>query len=391
MKRRLLTVCVLAAVVLAGCTGATGTQTPASDGETNATATETPPAETGATETETSVDPAAVPGVDDGSLTNATALAAANRDIVVDRGGIVETVQNSATNRVESRLTLGAGLDTLRTERDIETEGGSTGTQDIWANDTVYIRTIGENGPQYRTTERGAQEPTLTNGILPRYLAAGAFTVAPDAAAGDGRVVLTADDVAQGYTGEGELAGLSAFEGRLVVGADGLVQEFSMNATAEGGELSYRYDLVQAGVDRAPKPDWVAEVPTATLGADLRVSQYEVEEDSYLLLRNDGSEAVPAGARVIVESGGGNVTGTATLAAPFGEDPRYVFFADDELRVSTTQPGENAQPLSSPVSVTVVSAEGQNLLSASLAWGSASAGESTAGGSGGGGSSETAG
>ena len=82
MTRRLLVLVALAAVVLAGCTGG-----PGADATPEPTATGTPTAGDGGTN---AVSAEEIPGVSDGTLTNATALARANQELLSETGAKIQ-------------------------------------------------------------------------------------------------------------------------------------------------------------------------------------------------------------------------------------------------------------------------------------------------------------
>ena len=110
MNRTFATLAVVALLVLSGCSliGGGSTATPDPDGEPTQTPTETPtpddtptPWSTG-TETPTATESTPVgdlepvsamsslpPGVEDGAVTNVSALAAANQDLLTDRKSVV--------------------------------------------------------------------------------------------------------------------------------------------------------------------------------------------------------------------------------------------------------------------------------------------------------------
>lgn len=367
MTRRAFVLLALATVVLAGCLGGPGTTTTAEPTDDSDT---------------TDVSSDEVPGVTGGSLANATALADANEAALTADGGAVRVSRSGATGSATARLVVGADLATYRLTSSRPVDAGRTVDVDLWSNETTRVVRMAANGDvNYRLADRHDDQLTLLHGVED-YLAAGNFTVANEST-GNGTVVFTADEFVPPADGHGPLTDVDSFSGRLVVDGAGLIHDLSVSATTGGETLTYRYELLRTGVDRAAKPDWFDDVPTsATLQPQLSV---DVEDDSYLVVRNEGGDHVPRNATVSVTSN--NTTATATLDAELeAGDTRYAYVdaTTGELRLTADQPAaETVDPVTSPVSVSITTDDGVSLYSASMGWATETASASESGSSGG--------
>ncbi|MFD1587647.1 hypothetical protein ACFR9U_11680 [Halorientalis brevis] len=364
MTRRALVLVALAAVVLAGCLGGPGTETTTEPTDGNETAT---------------VSSEQIPGVSEGSLANATALAAANEASLSETGGAVRVRQGSASGEASVQLVVGADLATYKLTSS-RTAGTEAVDVEIWSNETTRVMRMESNGDyNYRTAERRDDRLAVLQSVE-EFLAAGNFTVANEST-GDGTVVLTADEFASATEDHGPLAADSSFTGRLVVGESGLIHNLSVAAADDRGAGSYNYELLRTGVDRAAKPDWFDDVPaSATLQPQLRV---DVENSSYLAVRNDGGDRVPSNTTISVTSN--NTTATAVLDASLDAgDTQYVYVdaTTGALRVTADRPAaETVDPVTSPISVGITTDDGASLYSGSMAWSSESVSAPASGGS----------
>lgn len=358
---------VVALVLLAGCLGGP----PGSTADATPTPTEQPPTSS-----------ADVPGVANGSLTNATALARANEAILADRGAAVDTSYAEDGDATGFQVRLGAGGSTYTLSGTYPTGGAESAVVDIWSNETTrVVRTDAGNDTQYRVVARDSDLPnTIT--LAERYLQSGQFTV-QNTSSGDGTVVLTADEAAPSTDRGGPFSDPSAYSGRLVVDSDGLIQNLTVSAVDEGRSVTYRYDLVETGVDRVAPPDWVAAIPaSATLDPQLEVT---LENESSLAIRHQGGDAVPRNSTLRLTMN--ETTRTATLGSALGDgDVRYAYVSADtgELRLVTERPTPDAvDPLTSPISISLVTGDGVTLHSGGMGWesGSASAGGGSSGSS----------
>lgn len=389
MLRRVLLVAVVATVVLAGCSGPTGpgASEPTGDGSTDNGPTGDGPAEPAG---------ASVPGVSNGTLSNATALAEANQDALWANGGSVTVDWDTPSTVATFQLVAEPGFETY-TLSGSPYGASPDGSVSIWTNESVrVVRTSDGGNASYRLLERGDDVPNVLEGVED-YLAAGEFTVAnetevvaetdgdgtsADEAGENGTLVLTADE----YVGETGQRGLmespSSFSGRLVVGESGLIHEFAVDATDAGETHAYSFTVGDAGVETVEKPDWMADVPAAaTLQPRLSV---EIENESYLTVESDGGDHVPGGAVLSVSDNetSGEATFDAELAAG---DTRYAYFDDATGKLTLTTdrpPAADADPLDSPVSVTLTSADGATFYSGGMAWETGSASAPADGGSG---------
>ncbi|WP_246989427.1 hypothetical protein [Halorientalis marina] len=394
MTRRALVLVLLAAVVLAGCMGGLGTETDPSTEATDSNGTATVSSETtrgvsdGSSPTEptdgnetATVSSESIPGVSDGTLTNATALARANEASLTETGGAVRIRRQSSAEQSTFDLVVGAGLTTYQLTGSRSASDDAVDF-DLWSNDTTrVIRTRADGEYNYRTNDRRDDRLSVLSGVE-EYLAAGNFTVANEST-GNGTVVLTADTFVTPADSYGPLTDVGSLDGRLVVSESGLIRSFTVAAATERETGSYSYTLLRTGVDRVDKPDWFDDVPAgATLQMQLDVN---VENSSYLVVRNGGGDHVPSNTTISVTSN--NTTTTATLdTSLMAGDTRYAYIdaATGTLQVTADRPtAGTVDSVTSPISVSLTTEDGASLYSAGMAWSSESAAASGNGSSGG--------
>ncbi len=348
MQRHKLALTLVIALVCAGCAGGLGAETGPSDS--------------------TDASPEAVSGVTNGTLSNASALVEANRNAVTADGAVLQVNQSSPRSTISTRLVVGANVSTYRLSGTGSVGDGQSTTIDQWSNETTqFVRTSSDEKTNYRVLDGPDDRLTILYSTY-EFLSAGNFEVTNETAGG-GNVVLTADSVsvASASTVEAE-----SFDGRLVVSESGRIQNLSVTATLNGETVTYSYELRQAGVETAPKPGWIDDVPPgATIQAQLSV---DAAEDSYLTLTHSGGDTVPGATTVRVESNG--TTDTVSLDSSLSAgDTRYLYFAaaSQTLRVTADRPEQRTvSPITSPTSVRITTAAGVTLHSSSMAWNSES-------------------
>ena len=367
MTNRLLAVVVISSVLLAGCTGLQGTEAPTA---------ETP------TAGPTGSDATDIAGVSNGTLTDATALVAANGGHIVDNGARIRIEQTGPDMERESTLTVGAdGASELSTTG--TASSGQSRTSAYYTNESAtYSRVQSENATSYRVVEQGYNPLDGINSSLGTVLAAGTFTVANESTDA-GTVVLTADEFSSG--GQSEFPGDgTAVNGRLVLDRDGQIQNLTITGQRDGQTVAYTYELRQSTVERASPPAWIADVPpSASLHPELTTT---VENDSYLRLENRGGDPVPRNATLTFSANNTSGSAAFTTALESG-DTRYAYFAasDGGLTVTSERPALGVTtPIESPASVTIRTADGVTLLNVGMGWGSESSSEPTQNGTSGG-------
>lgn len=368
MTRKSLVLVVLATVVLAGCAGSqsAGTPTP-----------ETPGEDAGG------IDVGDIPGITNGTLTNATVLTQANGGTLAETGGRIRLAKSSPEMDTEGTLSVAtSGSYVLTTTR--SSSDGESGTVDYWGNESVtYVRSQVAGQTQYREVDGGVGVLTNVNASLEGYLAAGTFTIENSSVEGS-TVTLTADDFTTSE--DGPLGGADSLEGRLVLSQSGQIQNLTITGQADGQTVTYEYELLHPIVERVSKPSWVSEIPeTATLDPHL---SFDVENSSVLVIANEGGDRVPRNATLSLTVNDTTETATFETALDSGET-RYAYLdaTDGSLVVTNDRPTADATAtLSSPVSITVTTADGYTLSSGSMGWGSASAGGDESSGSDSGGS-----
>lgn len=355
MQRYKIVLTLIIALVLAGCAGGLGAETGPSDS--------------------TDVSPEQVPGVTNGTLSNASALVEANRNAVTTDGAILQVNQSSPRSTLSTRLVVGANFSTYSLSGTGSVGNGQTTTIDQWSNETTqFVRTSSDSETNYRVVEGHGDRLTILTSVE-RFLLMGDFQVANETS-GNGSVVLTADSVSAAGTATSDVA---SFDGRLVVSESGQVQRLSVTVTQNSETVTSSYELRQAGVESVPKPDWIDDVPPgATVQAQLSV---DVEDDSYLAFEHSGGDVVPSATTVRVESNGTTETVSLDSSLSAG-DTRYVYFdaSSQELRVTADRPEQSTvSPVTSPTSVRITTEGGAVLHSGSMGWGSETASESGSG------------
>jgi len=368
MTRRVVVLLVLTAVVLAGCLGGPGT--------------ETQTAEPTADENTPNVSSEQVPGVTNGELANATALARANEAELTANGGIVEVRKTGAFGQATYRLDVSAGRETYALSVTRPDGTGASPAIEIWSNETTqFMRSTTSGEPTYRTLNREQEQLTLLEDVE-ESLAAGKFSVANETT-GDGTIVLTAAEVDPSADSHGQFTNVDSFSGRLVVDGDGVIHNLSVSATTASETITYHYQSLQTGVDHVSQPNWVDDVPaSAMLQPELTV---DVENSSYLAITNEGGDHVPRNAIVHLSTEDSNGTASLETALETG-DTRYAYVAAStgEVVISDDRPATDAvDPVTSPVSVSIRTDDGVSLYSASMGWASESASASETGSSGG--------
>ena len=357
MKQYKVVLALVPVLVLAGCIGGPGVEQGPSD-PTNVSADQ-------------------VPGVSNGTLSNASALVAANQKAVTTNGAILQVNQSSDRMTIAARLVIGADFSTYSLSG-TGSAGDDTSTAiDQWSNETTQIiRTSSDGQTNYQVLAGHDDRLTILSPVT-QFLSAGDFEVANDSSS-DGTVVLTADNVSAAST---SMPDAESFDGRLVVNESGQIQNLSVTVTRSGETVSYSYELRQAGVESVAKPDWIDDVPPgATVQAQLTVN---VENDSYLTLEHAEGDTVPNATTVRVESNGTTATVSLNDSLSAG-DTRYLFFdaSSQQLRVTADRPEQSTiSPVTSPASVRIVTEGGAVLHSGSMGWGSESASENGAGSS----------
>jgi hypothetical protein len=354
MTRKTVLLVVLVSVVLAGCTASQtgGTPTPETPGEQ---------AE--------SIDIDDLPGVSDGQLTNATTLAQANGAAVVADGARLALVENSQQMATEGTLTVGTdGSYVLALTRSVGEN--RSGTIDYWGNaSTLYVRSQVGGQTQYRTAEQGLPVLENFNTSLAQYLTAGNFTVV-NGSATNGTVTLSADTF--DVPADGPLSSSESLQGHLVVDQAGQIHNLTVSGEAGGETIVYQYELVESGVERAEKPEWVGEIPeTAVLEPQLSI---DVENSAVLSVENTGGDRVPQNSVLSLTTNGTTYTATFETALD-SEETRYAYLTPDgSLVLADEEPtADERVDLTSPVSITITTEEGYTLHSSAMGWGSASA------------------
>lgn len=363
MTRRALTLCLLTTVILAGCIGAPtapGTEaTPTPDGE----------------DSDVSADE--VPGVEGNALTNATALVAANEAAIGQSGGEIAVVRGEADGTGTYRLTAGSGLSTYNLTQEYSTGDGRTPRVDLWSNETTrFIRMTDGDETSYRVVEREQSRLTPLSSVG-EFVAGGDYTVQNESGP-DGTLVLTADSYTPPTDARSAFSEVSSYDGRIVIGESGLIQNVTLDAVDDGRSKTYRYELVSSGIDGVPQPQWLSDVPeSASFHPDVEIMP---TPDSALSIKHVGGDPIPANSSIRIESNG--TSSVASFDSELDGDTRYAYrsASDGSLRIAEAEPAaEDVEPIQSPISVTITTENGVTLYSASMGWGSETASEDSSG------------
>ena len=377
MNRTVATLAVVALVVLSGCSiigggGSTATpaETPESDGEPTptptetptpdetptpwSTATETPTAEPTATATPTEPTPVGdlepvsamsslPPGVEDGAVTNVTALAAANQDLLTAGGHDLDMSIENSTREGAGRFRVANDTE-ASIVRLTEADGaaGSTDLSTYFDGEEAGIRnrTSGEvaygHGPT--NTRRGARFISGLAYVLPRaYVSAPAWETAGSRTtdSGEERLVLHADALRPESERGSDFGGVSgtdeevqSVDARLEVTPDGLVRTLTVSLDLErtDGEtytqtVSYTAEDIEAGsLDR---PTWLSKAPQLQASTD--------SDDRLLVVEHTGGPTIEAGTNLTV-GGGFRSVGNVSADRPISEgDTLYVYATGEDF------------------------------------------------------------
>lgn len=271
--RTLPTVAIALLLVVAGCgsPGGSGTQT--------GTATDAPTAtETTATATAAGNDSAAsAPGVANGELTDAGALATAHRRALVNAGFETRLTVN-ATERIP---TSGNGTSVVETStlQQVVSERGARpyryrlrtrqlGSRfDAWANDSLQVTRAmrGESVVRYQFGDPQSPASVTGSSLLRSYLSLGTYTVVDRTTReGTAFVTLRADELATEETDGLFVSGsknVSNYSSTVVVDGEGRIHSLDVRANytidGQAGSVDVSYRLVRLGDVRVERPDWV--------------------------------------------------------------------------------------------------------------------------------------
>lgn len=323
------------------------------------------------TDTPTTDGPVAVPGVDDGELTNASALIEATEQTVRYKGAVVQLNSSFGTEQYDRRLVVTPGGTPL-TLSGVRTVGETSRRLELWSNSSVYaVRVDTANGTDYRTHPQGyAIERVFAE--IEASLQAGSYAVSNEST-DDGRTVLVADTYSP--DGDGPYDEVQSFDARAVVDEAGVVHELTVSATTTSGERGTVFELVRLGTERVHQPAWVADLPaTAWLHPELAV---DVHDGRYLTIETRGDDPLPAQSSIAVTVNETTVRATFDDALSPGETA-YAYLSADERSLElagTTPTAAESRPLSSPIEIRIMAPDGRAIHSAGIGWESASASE----------------
>jgi hypothetical protein len=280
VRDALQVVAVAALLALAGCGAGdpTATSTPATEDQSPTTTAPTTTAPTTTAVPSTGAD--RPPGVSAGTVTNASALVAAHRASVVDRGATttVEVRLNgtvdgtTVTAEGNETVVLTAGASEFRwTVRSVSVRDGEStrSVERYYANDSAVLSRVsdGENatvtvrdraGAFDRIVRSAATKARLVNATL----TSATFTVVR-VDERDGRTVTTLAAVDGTYSGP--RPDVVAYDARLRVTASGRVLSLTRSRTIETDRTTERFRQTITWADPTPveRPDWAANASAA--------------------------------------------------------------------------------------------------------------------------------
>lgn len=345
MTRRLVPVLLVAMLLLSGCSGVLDTT---ANTTTTATPEELDPAD---------ADADLPPGVTESGVENASALAAAHEETLLAEGFVLNvtsefdgsTLGNRTTNARwlvapgGERFALDART-TVHDEPPVESRLGDEYRQRLWRDATLVSRVDAGNETRYSNLDALRVEPGVTKSAeYERYLAGGNVTVERVVAGEDHTLTtLVADDArpAEGVDGR--------YDARFVVDERGVVHEATVTTGQRDGDVQrhLEYDLVRLGTS-PERPGWVDDAPDAaflnvTLDAD--VEHRHGGGTPYLVVTNEGTDAMPAGATLNVTT---NRDSLGRDAAPASAPLHAVLRTDEPLApgesVSVYRSGESLE------------------------------------------------
>lgn len=339
--RRGLVVGVLLLVLVSGCLGGNGSS------EVNA------------------------PGVTSEGIQDTQQLFNAHRNIVLDRGAVIQIdrVVRNQSGEIDQNTTqrLEVGPNATRVSASGSGEGLTNEQQNVlvWLNDTASIyQSSTNNSTTYQVLEPAqTRENLIWGGNIRSYLnvAQNNFSVTNRQTSGDNRTITLQANVDLLNNTAGEETSME-----LIVEGSGLIRSFRVNQTfPEGQTFILEYSVNELGIDPAT-PDWVAGVPQSAF-LDINI-QTELRNESIIVLNNTGSDAVPTNSTVTVTTQNASLeTQTPSPIEPGGL--RYAYINQEgELVITETEPMENeTSGLGTRVLITVDTEDGVRLATSELA------------------------
>lgn len=390
---RLVPIAVLLVVLTAGCIGTT--ETPGATDTTTATetTTESPHETTPATTTaDSTTDPtgALAPGVTGEGVENTSRLLDAHAATLLDRGFEVAVEWRNDldgdTYYYERQLVATPGLQRFRSGSTITMASGES-VQHAWLDETttLLVRVVANDETEYRTnpvgavgSERRADFVSWAGEVnrLADLVRDGEFAVTRTNETGDAtRYVLAAQDVpATHQFGERDV--------ELTVDEDGVIHRLTATGNlTDGGAFRFTYRVDRLGVESVEEPAWVADAPTPV---DARPTlDFENCTTPYLVLQNEGPDALPVGTEVTVTLDGTEYEVALDAPLPAGEERALYLDESGDIRVApidAVPATRTAMPNEAEFAITT--GEGLLLSQGGMGFGCESASEGSGSGSG---------
>lgn len=319
-KQALASLAVALLLVTAGCAGFTGGDgsTPESDTTTTPNGTSTP-----------AEDLDTPPGIQDGEITNSTALYEAHSEAVNNTARSVhmstsETADGQTTERNVS-VTYGQN-DSLLMEMDT-----AEGQQNVYQNNGLTVmdsegQTVVAQGESMASQMAGLQSEQLEAILIGLPLQVGNYSQA-GTTTHDGTTVhkFTADLDSMNQSAASGMENVTAFDATVLVSPDGVIHKVTMDITedTENGErdVSTSYELSNFGDATVESPDWSSDIPQPK--AEL------VNDGETLKITNVGESTIESGAELTVSTGGSRAAVTLENSVAPGESVYLTGTASD--------------------------------------------------------------
>ncbi|MWG35471.1 DUF7537 family lipoprotein [Halomarina oriensis] len=226
----------------------------------------------------------AVPGVEDGRLVDAEALATAHAEALTASSFETRRVQNAsvvvptgpnssqvARTAIVQQVVAGEGGSPYRYQ---QTDSATGFRLQAWGNDSVRVFRALQGDEVVRPPSVGESEPVsslVSQRSLRAYLESGNFTVQETTTRnGTTLVTLTADELAVENDSDLFVRGSSDYEeydATVVVSESGVVRSLELSATydlrGERRDLAITYEVVRQGGVEFEQPEWAARALAA--------------------------------------------------------------------------------------------------------------------------------
>lgn len=282
LRRALPVVAMALLLVTAGCSlpGGGGDESPTTGTEgttdtSDATDGETTDSTTSPTQGTAGTPDVSIPGIEDGRVVDAEALASAHQEALSARSMETRLVEN-ASIVVPTGPNTSAVTDASIVQQVVAAAGGSPYryrldqqgigfTARVWGNDSVQVTLPSQAGETQSPRVGEPQDVSLitSRNAISNYLGYGNYSVAETTTeGGQTRIVLQTDELTVENDSDLFVRGASEFQdytSTVVVSEDGVVQHVDISATYlldERRQLDITYDVVRQGNVSFEQPEW---------------------------------------------------------------------------------------------------------------------------------------